>query len=213
MGLLGPVVSVCAKFANRQTDGWMDGRRDGRMNGWMDWCQMPGYVMSLLTDKISKTKYDPSGQNWNCTVPKFDWPQELCPRHAWCEFAKDLSKSQRLTAHRKNEVGSVVATNVTNGWWKMDWSPDLGSKNIWVNLKKIHWKICSAECTQENIEVGNLIATNITNGWHKNVLGSGPWPKNICCEKIHYKLKSVEHIEGKRTWPLMDKMDFQSANN
>ena len=40
---LGPVASICAAPANRQTDG----QKDRRMEGGTDGCRMLGYVMSV----------------------------------------------------------------------------------------------------------------------------------------------------------------------
>ena len=46
-----------------------------------------------------------------------NWGLEHGPINIWCEFEEDWLKTLFCRVHTiKNEVGSLKATNVTNGW-------------------------------------------------------------------------------------------------
>ena len=48
-----------------------------------------------------------------------DLSLDVGPMNIWCEVEEDLLKTLLYEVHiRKNKVGPLVATNVTNGWRK-----------------------------------------------------------------------------------------------
>ena len=66
-----------------------------------------------------------------------DWNLDLSPMNIWCEFEEDQLKTVFCRLHIvKNEVGPLVATNVTNEWWKWIESLDHGPVNIWREFEK-----------------------------------------------------------------------------